>query len=302
MPTGEDLNRIGSAPVPASARDRIVRASMQRLAAPRRSIALWYFVPAAVSLAIGIAIGFFVIWPDKSPSREVAHEIVAPKPPPPAAKPVEPSLAGTTLLAVDAPRDYGVGPHVARVFAKAKVRVERDDGKHFEIRIVEGASGFAVRHLGAEESFQVRVGPALVEVVGTKFEVETVGACGMVSVSEGRVRVTVGNAIEFVGKGERRVYCPDASPDSKEPGAELVREALVALSSNELARAETLLKRSLADSPDGPFAEEALFHLCMLELRLQRPDEARSLFLDFKRRFPKSEQVQTLEKLLAKPE
>jgi ferric-dicitrate binding protein FerR (iron transport regulator) len=141
-----------------------------------------------------------------------------------------------------------------------------------------------------------------VQVVGTRFQVTSLPSCTVVAVEEGKVQVTDAEGrSDAVASGERRTFCapPAKIAMDDEPGTEQIREALVLVSSGkDLERAARMLAEYREQHPDGVFAEEALFHLCVIDLRLSRVQQAAELSEAFARRFPNSPRARTLADLV----
>ncbi|MBI5545250.1 MAG: FecR domain-containing protein [Deltaproteobacteria bacterium] len=299
-PNEEELRRLGSGAIDPGTAARITHHSMQRL--PRGSPVPWAqtIALASASLCAGLLVSFLALRSDP-PSREVT-----PLAPALASSSPTTATAGMVIAAGEESRDATILRHLVQVAPHASVRVERAAAGQVELSVLKGSSRFAVEHLREHEGFRVRVGTVLIEVVGTRFDVATDGICSVVGVSEGRVRVTSGGVREAVSQGERKTFCPPESVrhglsahPGDEPGTELVREALVLISAGkELEEAATLLERYRSEHREGVFAEDALFHLCILELRRANAARARELAAEFRRRFPNTTRNETLDKLL----
>jgi hypothetical protein len=137
--------------------------------------------------------------------------------------------------------------------------------------------------LPAGQHFRVRTEHLTVEVVGTDFTVSLLGECTRVDVTEGRVRVRSTSDEELLlSAGQWQQHCVS-------PGEALVREALaLVLAGKEPERAAGLLRRYLAEQPRGPFEEEALFHLWLVESRGPAATAARATADALLQRFPSS--------------
>jgi len=68
----------------------------------------------------------------------------------------------------------------------------------------------------------------------------------------------------------------------------------------DLGRAATLFDRYRSENPQGPFAEEALFHLAVVRSRLGEKEEAQRLTEEFGRRYPGSARATRLQSLIAR--
>ncbi len=96
-------------------------------------------------------------------------------------------------------------------------------------RVHDGRVFFAVKPRRAGESFAVRAGDALVEVVGTAFSVEVHGADERVEVSEGTVRVTQDGTTTAVTAGESWSSASgDGGADPQPAEADVVAEGSAA--------------------------------------------------------------------------
>ncbi|WP_373047585.1 FecR domain-containing protein [Vulgatibacter sp.] len=220
--------------------------------------------------------------------------------------PVVPSapLASVEAPAAGAVRQagrYAVGPHRIEVATGGTLHFDSVAAGAAAFRVEAGSASFEVEKLQEGESFRVRTGQVLVEVVGTRFEVAAEGECSSVAVSEGRVRVTESAGIRYLAAGETGRYCGAATVDRQSGGEALVREAVVLVSRGEdLQRAAALLERYRADFGGGPFEEEALFYLTLAKARLGERAAADDLAAQFRQRFPGSARVERLEQWLGR--
>ena len=287
FPSPADLRRVGRGQVGDAIRLRIEQGSLLRLPerrAPRRP---WLFVAAGASLAAGLAIGLLAVPVAPEPAAPLSMVEVLPR------------LEEVTT--VDAPRTVSAGRHRLEVQAYSSVVVREAAGR-IEVRLLGGTARFQVAPLRVDELFEVRTGRVVAQVVGARFEIADLPSCSLVAVDQGSVQVTDAQGRrDAVGAGERRTFCapPAKLPDVDEPGTDEVREALVLVSSGkELERAAQLLSDYRAQHPDGVFAEEALFHLCIIDLRLARVPQAAELSEAFAQRFPNSPRARTLADLV----
>lgn len=225
--------------------------------------------------------------------------------------PIDGRAVAPVVASVDAPAPgsvrsegtFAVGPHRVIVAPGGSVLFE-STGSDTRLRVEKGSARFEVEHLQAGESFQVRTGQVLAEVVGTRFAVAADGACSSVSVAEGRVKVTEENGgIRSLGVGEEGRFCRSDAPAraAADEGEGLVREALVLVSrGQDLEKAASLLARYRQDFPGGAFQEEALFHLTLVKAKLGANGEAAALAREFARAFPQSERTEKLQRALAR--
>ncbi len=268
-------------PSPAAERRMVARAlaSMPHGKPARR----WILRPLAVAGGLAAVAALFTVLALPG-IRE------APSPHPQLAATTEPGT-GSVRQAVDQPTSFTVGAHSVHIDVHGSLRVEHAEANAIDLRVVQGRAYFEVEPLGPGQSFKVRTEQVLVEVVGTRFSVESRGRCSVVAVEEGRVRVTDhrGNR-DHLSAGNQRQFCSDG-----DAAAELLREALVLVSQGrELERAARLLSRYRADHPGGVLEEEALFHLCLVKARLGETSAALELADEFRQRFPGSDRAERL--------
>lgn len=221
-------------------------------------------------------------------------------------------MAGVTAATLDAVAsvgDYSIGPHRVQIDADSRLRFLGVDPRAVRLDLQEGRATFSVDKLGGGDTFEVRTDQVLVQVVGTRFTVVSSGECSEVIVEEGRVRVlSPSEEPNVLGAGQSGRFCepnqrkgvPGYDPLAQ--GESLIRDALVLVSQGrDLDRAAHLLGRYRAEYPDGPFVEEALFHLALVKARLGFADEARHLAQTFERTFPASPRADKLHRMIAAP-
>lgn len=220
----------------------------------------------------------------------------------------EPSVA--TLESVATGGRYAIGPHRVEIEDASRLRFQAIDPRAVRLELSSGQARFAVDKLAAGDTFEVRTSQVLVQVVGTRFNVSAEGECSEVSVEEGRVRVlSPSNEPSYLGAGEVLRFCAEPAPgpatlgfDRHAQGEGLVREALVLVSQGrDLDRAAHLLARYRNEHAEGPFTEEALFHLALVKARLGFLDEAQELAAHFEASFPTSPRTDKLHSLIAAP-
>lgn len=78
---------------------------------------------------------------------------------------------------------------VARLAANTALRLDFDDGRR-QVELLRGQAFFEVVHLQSGQGFMVSTADAVVEVVGTRFDVDRLAPRTVVTVEEGAVRVT----------------------------------------------------------------------------------------------------------------
>lgn len=214
-----------------------------------------------------------------------------------------------TLASVATGGRYSVGPHRVEIANQGRLFFEAVDPGSVRIRLEAGQATFDVEKLDNGDTFEVRTEQVLVQVVGTRFSVASDGGCSEVKVEEGRVRVLSATAEpSTLGAGEAGRFCESGGRpgslglDSNTQGEGLVREALVLVSqARDLDRAAHLLDRYRIEYPNGPFVEEALFHLTLVKARLGFKDEAHDLARTFDHRFPGSPRTEKLQRMIGSP-
>lgn len=181
-----------------------------------------------------------------------------------------------------------VGRHTVVRAPQSELEVVRRSADRTLVRLSSGAADFEIQPLGEGQSFRVRTPEVEVEVVGTAFRVSTADGCSTVTVSEGRVRVTAGQASSLLGAGESTHHCASAV-EAPAPGEALVREAQgLMLSPDRAGEAAALFSRYLEAHADGVFREEAMFHLAFAERMAGRDGAAREAAARFLDTFPDS--------------
>jgi hypothetical protein len=288
------LGRILGQAVPGQgAEQRMVEGALCRMRqqrTTRRRVKQGLAVAAAAAVVLAALGGARWVARSKQPHpRRVAGA--------PAAKP-------PVWTASDRPATFSLGPHRIDLAAGGKVRLERAEPAAARLSLQEGVAGFRVQPLAEGGSFVVQTRHVRVEVVGTAFRVTVDGRCSQVRVSEGTVRATVlATAETFVlGAGKERSFCgAPVLSESLGPGAQMVRQALSLLAAGkDLEQADRLLTQYLERYPQGPFVEEALFHLVFATRRQGQDERAKSLARDFLRRFPDAPRAARLRAWLEK--
>ena len=176
--------------------------------------------------------------------------------------------------------------------------ITKNDPTRAELVLERGKATFAVTPLRNGGQFRVRAGRLLVEVVGTRFSVESNRGCTEVSVSQGKVSVDDGGQKIYLAAGDARLFCKEQISSAPLPGEATIRQALALIREAELDRAIELLQGYLRQQPGGVFEEESLFYLCLAHSRLGHRDEARQLASRFLSRFPGSRRAGRLQELV----
>ncbi|HTJ41071.1 MAG TPA: FecR domain-containing protein, partial [Kofleriaceae bacterium] len=166
-----------------------------RIAAPARAAGRAWWPIAAAAIA-GAAVAAIVIVPRGDHAVASAPALIAP--------------ADTTLTAT-------IGVHTrAALVGPARLEVVASEGDATTVRLDRGTL-YASFEGGAGRSLRVVAPGAVVDVVGTLFAVEAGGPRGTcVSVSHGRVRVTMGARVRMVDGGQR-VCSSDDAPHTIDP-------------------------------------------------------------------------------------
>lgn len=279
-----------------AARSRIIAGARERTvtreAHPLRRLFLGAALAgaAAVALVVTGPLSGTLEGPSDSPSPNVAETTAA------------------TLDTVASVGNYSIGPHRVQIDADSRLHFHRVDPRAVRIGLEEGRATFSVDKLGGGDTFEVRTDQVLVQVVGTRFTVVSSGACSEVIVEEGRVRVlSPTEEPNVLGAGDSGRFCEPTQrgttgSDPLSQGESLIRDALVLVSQGrDLDRAAHLLGRYWTEYPEGPFVEEALFHLALVKARLGFADEARHLAQTFERSFPESPRADKLHRMIAAP-
>lgn len=181
-----------------------------------------------------------------------------------------------------------VGAHTVTRAPDADVEVVRRRSDDTLIRLEKGSAEFTVAPLAAGESFRVRTAEVEIEVVGTAFRVTTVEGCSTVEVTEGRVRVSAGQASSLLGAGERLEHCATAT-EAAVPGEKTMLSAQrLMLEPDGGRRAAELFEQYIARHPNGVFVEEARFHLAFALRAAGDEAAATAAAAAFLERFPES--------------
>lgn len=283
MPYEEDDSRmreiLGSlrhASPPREVQERIVQVAMKRV--KKRPLLVHGFELALAASAAAVAIGVGLhLW---GPNAPVENPLPA---------------KGSLHASGELPTSFKIDAHEVHLSPETEVEVLAAEPGRIELALSSGKATFDVQRLEAGEVFRVKTEHVLVEVVGTRFSVQSERACSTVTVEEGRVRVsdTAGAVILLSPKQQRR-FCPGANADY------LLRQALVLISGGgSLDEAVKLLEDYLHSNPAVTLEEEALYHLCLAHARLGNDEEARRLAAEFRQKFPESPRLDRLERGLA---
>lgn len=272
----EILASLRHAAPPREVQDRIVRGAMKRV--KRRPLLAHGFELALAASAAAVAIGVGLhLW---GPSAPVENPLPA---------------KGSLHAARDLPTAFKIDAHEVHLSPETEVEVLVAEPGRIELAVSSGKATFDVQRLDGGEVFRVRTDHVLVEVVGTRFSVQSERNCSTVVVEEGQVRVsdTAGTVI-LLSPNQQRRFCPGSNADS------LLRQALVLISGGEsLDEAVKLLEDYLQSNPAVALEEEALYHLCLAHARLGHDEEARRLAAEFRKKFPESPRLDRLERGLA---
>lgn len=274
--TRELLGSLRGATPSAEIQQRIARRAMEKL--ERRRAFPWSrgfgWALTAATAAAAFGVGLHLWGPEASPA-------LPPK--------------GSLHAARDLPTSFSVGAHEVLLSPESEVKVAAAEPELIELAVASGTATFDVSPLGPGEIFRVRTDHVLVEVVGTRFSVQSERYCSTVVVEEGRVRVSdAEGAVIHLAPNQKRRFCPLGRSDA------LLREALVLISGGEsFEKAIELLEAYLESSPSSTLEEEALYHLCLVHARLGHDEEARRLATTFRERFPESGRLERLERGLA---
>jgi hypothetical protein len=257
----EQLKAMRQARPSAFVRHAIVRGAMERarsesVPAPR-PLRAW--VPA-LAVFVVLVMGLWG-WRSQSPEAE--------------------PLARMSTAAASAVRT--IGPHRVVMSPHSSTVILPSTGKSTELALEAGAASFDIEPLPPGATFTVRTDHALVEVVGTRFQVELKGSCTLVDVQEGKVRVSQSAlAPSLLTAGTRQLFC-DRSTEVA--GEALVRGALSLASEGNLSHAQPLFERYLLEYPGGTFEEEALYYVWLIESRGANRQAAATAAAKFLARF-----------------
>jgi ferric-dicitrate binding protein FerR (iron transport regulator) len=283
------LRRIyGRAVPPAEVEQQIAAGALARAARPSRGWGLRLGLVAAGVAVVAVVLVW--VWPRQPAPADVGAGGLAPV------------TAPAAIQAGDKGKRLVVGQHEVQLAPQTRVRLVRSAPDGTELVLESGKARFLVKPRAGR--FRVRAGPLLVEALGTDFSVEARGACGRVEVARGTVRVTVGQQKVQLVAGQARTFCPKVARPSKPLGGEAeVRQALGILASGkDLEKAARLLGSYLEQHPGGAFEQEALFHLCAVEMRLGHHDRAQRLAATFAQKYPGSRRAQRLRELVSRPQ
>ena len=269
------LGSLRNAAPPPEVRERIVRQAIKRVG--RRPVVARGFevALAASAAAVAVGIGLHLWGPDAAPVQSLPAR-------------------GSLHTAGTLPTSFKIDAHEVHLSPESEIEVIAAEPGRIELALKAGRATFDVEPLGEGEVFRVRTAHVLVEVVGTRFAVQSEPHCSMVTVEEGRVRVSdTAGTVVYLQPNQQRRFCPDS-------GDALLRRALVLISGGDsLEEAVRLLEEYLASSPSRALEEEALYHLCLAHARLGHQEEARERAEEFRRKFPESARLERLERGLA---
>lgn len=176
--------------------------------------------------------------------------------------------AGDTTEDADASNDPTGGPASGRKlrFRDGSMAILQSSETVLEPMSVETRRIVSVLRAGAARFeitkrpgrvFRVVAGDAIVEVLGTTFELARVGARVRVGVIEGRVRVSWAGGERRLGRGESGVFPPQVAPRSR-PKREAVAEAEATPETTPAAEAATAPKTAVPARSPAPRAEDEL--------------------------------------------
>jgi transmembrane sensor len=152
---------------------------------------------------------------------------------PRATAPLPPAAVLPPAASATDPKTTFADGSVARVSDGGELIVKSATPEQIEAVLAAGAADFEVTKQPKRE-FVVQAGPVRVRVVGTRFRVERLGERTRVSVSEGKVEVQQGDALDYVEAGESRFFpsVPEAARAEPRPSTGGVRAQFL-----DLARA-----------------------------------------------------------------
>ncbi len=252
--------------------------------AAMRRVAIW---GAAVSLAAAAGI-FLVLGADRAPT------------PVPAQTAKHDASRAEELS--PAPKSELRFSHGTRAFIEPGARVEtlEQSGSLITLRQDSGLVSYEVNP-EAKQTFRVHAKDVQIEVVGTVFSVAVSDSEVTVEVVQGAVRVKnqernlllrhgesvslsagAGEAVAPVDKPEEPSL--PASPPPKPSLESLLSDADDARRSSDLARAEAVLRRAVAEYPTDPRSTVALFSLGRVERARGKPAAAAATFANVRER------------------
>ncbi len=272
--TSAILGVLSDARPTAEAEDRMARGALERISTPpsRR----WTWVAALTVAGVTAVLVFAVV---SRPQAQLAPGMY------------DGGREGRVL---------SLGRHQATLVPKARAELVTNNDA-LRVRLLGGRAEFDVEPLGPDERFVVVTGQVEVHVVGTRFVVDADGACTIVSVSEGKVRVMPARGLPaLLVPPNEQIFCGNDGDSVLSPEAALMREAL-ALMGSDLPNAQRLLRAHREKYPAGEFSEEAHYHLCVVTARLQQSEAAQTLANDFIKTYPDSPRAKTLRTWLDQP-
>jgi hypothetical protein len=165
--------------------------------------------------------------------------------------------------------------------------------------VEQGRAAFAVSPLRAGESFSVHTRPVRVDVLGTRFAVESDPSCSRVAVEHGVVRATPRRGAPLrLRAGQAQTFCLEPTDSEVATEAErLLRRAIDRVQAGEDRAAIPLLQRHLERFAAGPLAEDALFHLVLAHHRLGQNSARDQQARRFLRRFSTTQRAARLRRL-----
>jgi len=294
---------VGRVKPRVGAEERMVEGALSRMYRQRRRRRLAGGL-AAAALAAGIGC---IVWLSQTPPNRPGQGSNATD------RIEQRTTTSRTWTTSSRPARHSLGPHRADLSIRTIVEVTSSSASAARLLVRQGEAEFAVQPLSGDGSFVVRTRHVEVEVLGTRFSVASDERCSRVHVRKGEVRVTVRATAQTqkLGAGMEQSFC-DHPPLVRGPlssrgpigqelgeGGMLVREALTLLAAGkELERVDRLLTRYIKHHADGPFAEEAMFHLIHVKSRRGQHAQARRLAGDFLRRFPEAPRTSRLRRWL----
>jgi ferric-dicitrate binding protein FerR (iron transport regulator) len=261
------LRRLGSARPPPRVRAVILQRALAEVHQPRPAAFPWRAALAGAAVAIAAVATPLLL---RAPAGPTTYE-----------------TAGASQEIALGPHHITLAPHTHAVIGA--------DPRQASIDLAQGLSSFAVAKLSAGDTFRVRTAQVLVEVVGTRFDVEADGSCSTVKVQQGKVRVTpTGAPAVLLVPPQEQTFCGGVGSQVPSEAERLVRDALPLISAGELDRAGDMLGRALALQPGGGVETEAIFHLWVVHSTLGHDAEAERFAHELIAREPGSERAERI--------
>lgn len=179
-------------------------------------------------------------------------------------KPIVPVVIVTQQQA----RQVQQGAHRFNVFAHTQLRSQRLSEGQQRWRLSEGKAEFIIHPLAQGEQFSVETPQLRLEVVGTRFTIDSDSLCTQVSVAHGKVMVRPhAGAARALTAGQDWTLCGDiSSQQALSEQLQLLRRAYTAIrAGQDLHLAKQLLTQYLQQSPDGTFSADARRHLSQIQ-------------------------------------